>query len=249
MADTVKLYIVSGSAPSLTARLMLEHKGLDHRCKHLFVGPHAFAMPPRGFDMMTVPAIKVGARRIQGSRVIARALDELQPEPPLFPTNPQRRQAVVEAERRGEELQDAARRIVLCAARREPRVFLSIYGHANPLMRPAQRLSRGLVVRLASAGHHASDFAGEEDLAALPARLDQIDAWIEQGLLNGPQLNAADFQIAPNVALLLRFEDLAPHIERRPAAQLAQRLVPDVPARIGAVLPRAWLAPLSGQAT
>ena len=105
MADTVKLYTFRGSAPSLTARLMLEHKRLDHRCKHLFVGPHAFAMPPRGFDTMTVPA-------------------------------------------------------------------------------------------------------------------------------NGPQLNAADFQIAPDVALLLRFDDLAPHIERRPAAQLARRL-----------------APLSGQAT
>lgn len=247
MAEKVKLYMFNGSAPSLTARLMLDHKGIDHRCKHLLVGPHAFGMPPRGFEMMTVPAMKIGRRRVQGSRVISRALDELQPQPPLFADDPQRRRAIVEAERRGEELQDAARRIVLCAARREPRVFLIVYGHANRLKRPLQRLTRGLVVRLASAGHHATDFTGEEDLAALTARLDEIDAWIEQGLLNGPQLNAADFQIAPNVALLLRFEDLAPHIEHRPAAQLARRLVPDGAARIGAVLPAAWLAPLGGQ--
>lgn len=111
-------------------------------------------------------------------------------------------------------------------------------------MRPAQRLSRGLVIRLASASHGATDFAAEDDLAALPARLDQIDTWIKEGLLNGPELNAADFQIAPSIALLLRFEELAPHIERRPAAQLARRLVPDDPARIGAVLSPAWLAAL-----
>ena len=92
--------------------------------------------------------------------------------------------------------------------------------------------------------HRATDRAGERDLAALPARLDQIDAWIAQGLLDGTELNAADFQIAPNLALLLRFEDLAPFIEGRPAAQLAQRVAPDFPGQIPAVLPSAWLSPL-----
>jgi glutathione S-transferase len=242
MPDKVTLYMFNGSAPSLTARLMLEHKGIDHRRKHLLVGPHAFGMPPRGFDLMTVPAMKFGRRRVQGSRVLSRALDEIQPSPPLFPDEPERRAGVVEAERRGEELQDLTRRLVLFAARREPSVFTRVYGHANPAMRPVQRVSRGLVVKLASAGHHATDFTAEEDLAALPARLDEVDAWIEQGLLNGAELNAADFQIAPNIALLLRFDDLAPHIEPRPAARLASRLVPDGAQRIGAVLPPAWLA-------
>jgi glutathione S-transferase len=201
-------------------------------------------MQPQGFDMMTVPAVKIAGRRIQGSRVISRALDEMQPHPPLFPEDPQRRAAVIDAERRGEELQDATRRTVLCAARRRPQVFLTVYGHANPFMRPVQRISRGLVVRLASAGHHASDFAGEEDLAALPLRLDEIDAWIAAGLLNGRELNAADFQIAPNIALLLRFDDIAPHINHRPAAQLARRLVPHSGEPIPAVLPDGWLASL-----
>lgn len=242
--NDVTLYMFNGSAPSLTARLMLEHKGIEHRCKHLLIGPHAFAMPPRGFEMMTVPAMKIGGRPVQGSRVISRALEQIQPQPPLFPEDAGERDVVVEAERRGEELQDATRRLILCAARRDPRVFLSVYGHASALMRPVQRLSRGLVVRLASAGHHASDFAGEEDLAALPGRLDQIDTWIADGVLNDRQLNAADFQIAPNIALLLRFDDLAPHIEHRPAAQLARRLVPDAHPRIAPVLPAQWLAPL-----
>jgi len=246
VARKVKLYMFSGSAPSLTARLMLERKGIDHKAVHLMVGPHAFGMLGRGFQTMTVPALRIDGRRVQGSREISRALDELAPRPPLFAAEAQRRRAVEEAEEWGEELQDAVRRILLCAARRDPRAFLSVYRHANPLMRPAQRVSRRLVTRLATAGHRATDRAGERDLAALPARLDRIDAWIDEGLLDGPELNAADFQIAPNVALLLRFEDLAPFVEGRPAARLAQRVAPEFPGQVPAVLPPAWLEPLRG---
>ena len=244
MAHRVKLYMFSGSAPSLTARLMLEHKGIDHKTVHVLVGPHAFGMLGRGFDTMTVPALKLDGRRVQGSREISRALDELAPQPPLFPADPQWRRSVQEAEEWGEALQDATRRLVLCAARRDPHAFHSVYRHANPIMRPVQHVSRRLVTRLAAAGHRATDLAGERDVAALPARLDQVDAWIAQGVLDGAELNAADFQIAPNLALLLRFEDLAPFIEGRPAAGLAQRLAPDFPGQIPAVLPSAWLAPL-----
>jgi glutathione S-transferase len=244
VAHKVKLYMFSGSTPSLTARLMLEHKGICHRVVHVMVGPHAFGMLGRGFETMTVPALKIDGRRVQGSREISRALDQLAPQRPLFPADPARRRAVEDAEERGEELQDAVRRIGLCAARREPRAFSSIYRHPNPLLRPASRVARPLVIRLSSAAHRATDRAGERDLAALPARLDQIDAWIAQGLLDGAELNAADFQIAPNVALLLRFADLAPYVERRPAARLAQRLVPESPGEVPAVLPPAWLAPL-----
>ena len=249
VAPKVRLYMFSGSTPSLTARLMLEHKRVDHRVVHVMVGPHAFGMLGRGFETMTVPALKIDGRRVQGSREISRALDELAPQRPMFPADPAKRRAVEDAEEWGEELQDAARRIGLCAARREPRAFSSIYRHPNPLMRPAQRVSRPLVIRLSSAAHRATDRAGERDLARLPARLDQIDRWIAEGLLDGAELNAADFQIAPNVALLLRFEDLAPYVEGRPAARLAQRVAPDFPGDIPAVLPPAWLAPLRGDAS
>ncbi|HEX8159995.1 MAG TPA: hypothetical protein VF526_21660 [Solirubrobacteraceae bacterium] len=60
----------------------------------------------------------------------------------------------------------------------------------------------------------------------LTNRLSQIDAWIEDGLLGGEHLNAADFQIVPSVACLLRSEDLWPYVEGRPAAALARRLLP-----------------------
>jgi glutathione S-transferase len=242
MARKIKLYMFTGSAPSMSAQLMLEHKGLDHKAKHLMVGPHAFGMLGRGFQTMTVPALKIDGRRVQGSRDISRALDELVRHPPLFPAEPERRRAVEQAERWGEEFQDVVRRFGLCAAQREPGAFSALYRHPNPLMRPASRMSRGLTIRLASAGHKATDRNGAEGVAGLPDRLDQIDAWIDSGVLNGPELNAADFQIAPNIALIQCFEDLAPLVAGRPAARLAARVVPDFPGEVGPVLPAGWLA-------
>jgi hypothetical protein len=70
-------------------------------------------------------------------------------------------------------------------------------------MRPLQRAASPAVVPLASAAHGASDRAAEGDFRALATRLGQVDAWIEQGVLDGAELNAADFQIAPAIALLL----------------------------------------------
>jgi hypothetical protein len=67
----------------------------------------------------------------------------------------------------------------------------------------------------------------QELLAALPGMLDRIDGWIETGVLNGDQLYAADFMIAPSLALLCYRRDLRPEIERRPAIRLADRLLPE----------------------
>lgn len=249
MAHKIKLYMFTGSAPSMTARLMLEHKRIEYKRAHLLIGPHAFGMLGRGFVTMTVPALKIDGHRVQGSREISRALDELVAQPALFPADPALRQAVDEAERWGENFQDATRRLVLYASRQEPRSFSSIYRHPNPLLRPAQRMSRALVIRLASAGHRATDRAAQEDLAALPACLDTIDAWIQEGRLNGRELNAADYQIAPNISLLRHFEQLVPLVEGRPAGRLADRVAPDFPGQIGAVLPPQWVAPMNSART
>ena len=45
----------------------------------------------------------------------------------------------------------------------------------------------------------ASARAEEKLLAELPGMLDRIDGWIEAGVLNGDELNAADFMIAPSL--------------------------------------------------
>jgi len=240
----LKLYMFPGSNSVLTGRLMLDHKGIDYKLVKLPPGPHAFIMLGLGFQTMGVPAIKYEGRRVQGTRSISRALDELFPDQPLFPQDPERRRAVEEAERWGEDLQNATRRIFYCIARRDRGSFLSVMLADRALpMRVFLRLSAGLVIRLASGAHRASDDAGREDVAGLPQSLDQIDAWIHDGLLNGPELNAADYQIAVNVAALLMSEDLAPLLEGRPAVAFARRLVPDYGGHLAGVLPGEWLPP------
>jgi glutathione S-transferase len=64
-------------------------------------------------------------------------------------------------------------------------------------------------------------------LAELPALLDRVDAWIADGVLGGPQLNAADFMIAPSFALMLYRRELAPMFQGRPSLDLVDRLLPE----------------------
>ena len=63
-------------------------------------------------------------------------------------------------------------------------------------------------------------------------------------MLNGEQLNAADFQIAPSIGLAMTLEDLRPAIEGRPAGELARRVVPAYPGHTPPSFPPAWLGPL-----
>lgn len=245
MPAKVKFYMFPGSSSVYTGRLMLDHKGIDYKLVKLPPGAHAFIMLALGFETMGVPALKLDRRRLQGTRCISRALDELVPERPLFPADPLRRKAVEDAERWGEEFQNATRRIFYCGARRDRQAFASVVTAERGLpMRLVLRAGAPLIVRLASGAHHASDDAGREDLALLPERLDQIDRWIGEGRLNAAQLNAADFQIAPNVSALLLCEDLAPFIAGRPAAMLARRVAPDYVGHLRRVFPPDWLAPL-----
>jgi glutathione S-transferase len=246
MSSKVKLYMFPGSNAVYTARLMLEHKQLDYKAIHLLPGPHAFILLGKGFKTMAVPALKADGMRVQGTRWIARALDELVPgDRLLFPADPERRRAVEDAERWGEGLQNATRRIFYCAGRRDAAAFRSVMTADRGIVKRAMvRVSAPIVLRLATGVHRAIDEHGREDVMLLPERLDQVDAWIEEGLLNGPELNAADFQIAANVSALMLSDDLRPFIEDRPAAALARRVAPDYQGHIAACLPYEWLEPL-----
>jgi glutathione S-transferase len=245
----VTLYVVPGSNASLTGRLLLDHKGIEYERKDLVPGAHVAVLKTLGFPDMTVPAIKIDGRRVQGTPSIARALEELWPDPPLFPADPAKREAVEEAERFGEqELQHAARRLFYCAGRREPESFRSVVLGGETKLGLARRLvvtaGARAILWAATQGHGATDDVCGQAFGDLPRMLDRIDAWIEAGLLDAEVLTAADFQTGVNLRLLLLFEDIAPWIEGRPAARLAHRVAPVYPGRIRAILPTAWLEPL-----
>jgi len=78
-------------------------------------------------------------------------------------------------------------------------------------------------------------------LEALPAQLDRVDALLAEGVIGGERPNAADFQIAPSVRLMLNFDQLRPHIDARPAGAHARKLVPDYPGRFREVFSAQWL--------
>jgi glutathione S-transferase len=240
------LYVIPGSHPSMAGRLMLEHKGIPYKRRDLL--PIIAKPVLRGlrFPTHTVPAIVLDGRRIQGTRVLSRALEEIKPDPPLFPADPALRAAVEEAERWGEEvLQPMPRRVSWWALRRD-RNALRSFSEGARLGVPV-----GLVVRTSAPivlaeirMNHADDEHVRTDLAGLPALLDQVDRYIADGTIGGGKPNAADFQIATSVRLIMCAEDLTPYVEGRPAAALARRIVPVFPGRLAAgAFPADWLSP------
>ena len=102
---------------------------------------------------------------------------------------------------------------------------------------------------MAASAHfnEATDENVRGSLAALPTMLRRIDDWIAAGILNGEQLNAADYQIAPSLRLAMTLEDLRPVIESRPAGEMAKRVVPHYPGKAPPILPPAWLQPLRSE--
>jgi glutathione S-transferase len=242
----LRLYVIPGSHPSMAARLMLEHKGIPYKRVDLIPAIHKPLLRAMRFPGNTVPALRIDGRRVQGSREIARELDRLQPDPPLFPSDPDLRIAVEEAERFGDEdLQPPIRRILWNALGRD-RSPLRSYGEGAKLGIPIGLAIRTAppIIAFAVRYNEASDENVRHDLAAFPGVLKRIDDWCESGVLNAEQLNAADFQIAPSIRLAMTLDDLRPPIERRPAGELAMRVVPDYPGHAPPVLPPAWLEPL-----
>lgn len=239
MTPEATLYWFAESNPSQAVRLMLEHKGIAYRSRLLVPGLHRVQVRLAGFRGPSVPALKIDGRRIQGSLNISRALEDLEPEPPLFPGFPERRAAVEAAERWGEQaLQPISGRVFHWALAHDPelrRWLARLIGLPAP--DGAARLIAPIARRFA---RDAPDDVIRADLAALPALLDHVDGLIATGTIGIEEPNAADFQIATSVRELLSFKTLRPMLEGRPSADLAMRMLPDwqeSPVR----LPSAWL--------
>lgn len=240
-----KLYVIPGSHPSWTARLMLERKGIPYKRVDLMPVISKGIVKAQRFPGITVPALKLDGKRVQGSMEIGRELDRIQPEPPLYPADPQLRAKVVEAEAWGDEFQQTPRRFSWWAFKKD-RAPMASYSEGALLGVPVGLAVKtgGPLVAVAARLNGSNDAAVSADLASLPADLDRIDAWIADGVLGGPQANAADYQIAPSLRLLMSFDDLRPFIEGRPCGEMAMRVVPDFPGRTPALVPAEWLAGL-----
>jgi glutathione S-transferase len=245
------LYVIPGSHACRSAMLMLAHKRIPYRRVDILTLTHPVVVRLYGFDaggqtrsaggrrtfglrfgdrLGTVPALRANGERISTNHGIARYLDERHPEPKLFPADPAQRAAVEEAERwANETLQMAARRIPGVAAVRDPATFARAAGNGRLgyLLYKREVVRRVIFPRLLGSVFVSGPAREREILAELPPLLDRIDAWIADGVLGGTELNAADFMVAPSLALILYRPDVRPMFEGRPALALVDRLLPE----------------------
>jgi glutathione S-transferase len=238
-----RLYVVHGSHPCATVERALQLKGIPYRTVELPASLHA-PIQRVLFGRRTVPGLRLDGERISGSRAILARLEQLHPEPPLFPAHPAARERVEEAERWGEEtFQPVGRRVLWFALRGNPEAALSYSEHSRlPIPEAVARLSLPLIARAEFVLNGVTEETVRADLEALPGYLDKIDGWIAEGVIGGEQPNAADLQIASTLRLLMTLEDLRPLIEPRPAGRLALRLFPEHDGRMPTgSLPAAWL--------
>jgi glutathione S-transferase len=258
-----KLYVIPGSHACRSAILMLEHKAVPYRRVDVFTLTHPLVVRLRGCDagsqtrsaggrrtvpirlgdsLGTVPALVADGQRISTNHGIARFLDDRHPEPSLFPDDPEDRRAVEEVERwANETFQMAARRIALAWAVRDPSSAsrTSGDGRMGYLLYRRELTRRMIIPMIGRLVFNVDRTTDREVLAELPAMLDRIDGWIADGLLGGAELNAADFMVAPSLALMLYRPDVLPLLEGRPALELVDRLLPE-PAGRPALASKQW---------
>lgn len=240
MAPSLTLHVLPPSHPCKTAEAALALKGLDYERVVLAPGEHNAAIEEiYGEGKRTVPGLLVGDEPVHGSRAILARLEQIAPDPPLYPAaiaGPVR-----EAERWGDdELQDLGRRLPWGALHFRPEAFGS-FGGAGPLD-PA---GTDFAIRFARASWKYHGISAERlaaDLAGLPAKLDHVDSLAAQGVIGGEQPTAADLQIGATVRVFLTLGDLRPILEGRPSAEIASRWFPDYDGEIPAgAFPSGWV--------
>jgi glutathione S-transferase len=221
----------------MTVEEAIRQKGLDYeRVDFAMTGEHPEKMREiYGEGNTTVPGLLVDGEPVHGSRAILARLEEIEPEPPLFPS-----EAVREAERWGdEELQDLGRRLPWGALHFRPEA-LGTLGGAGPLDGPGTDYAIRFV-RGSWRYHGITAERLEQDLAGLPAKLAHIERLFDEGVLGSEQPNAADLQIGATIRVLLAVGDLAPLLGGTQAEALALKLFGEPTGAIPAgAFPAGW---------
>jgi glutathione S-transferase len=241
---------MSISHPSQVARKMLDLKGVEYQLVDVVPLNQRIHLRLAGFSGGTVPGLKLDGRRFQGSREIARALDERWPEPPLFPSDQALRTRVEEAERWGDErLQPIPRRLFRYGVARNPQLRQWVVrAQRSPLPALTAQAIRPAVewyARTVEAdGRRATEAVVRADLAALPSLLERVDGLLDDGTLTLEPPNAAALQILASVNVLGRFADLAELVASHACAEPARELFPHYRGELPPFLDPEWLEPV-----
>lgn len=238
-----KLYWFARSHPAVAARKMLELKGVPFASVRILPGTQRAYLRLLGFRAATVPALVLDGQRIQGSRAIARALEQWAPEPALFPSDPGQRARVQEAERWGEqELQNVPRILLRWGLVHDVDLrhwFAQDAGFPVPAL--AARAS-GPTARYYARVSGADAATARRVLEGLEPMLDRVDALLADGTLSVESPNAASLQILSTVRTLHAFTDLHELVGAHPAVAGARAVFPEYPGPVPRFIPGAWLA-------
>jgi len=223
MAPALVLHAVPPSHPCMTAEAAIRLKGLPYERVDLpMTGEHPARMQEiYGEGNSTVPGLLVDGEPVHGSRAILARLEEIEPEPVLYPSD-----EVREAERWGdEELQDLGRRLPWGALHFRPEL-LAASGGGEPLDGAGTDFAIRYV-RAAWAYHRITAERLADDLAGLPAKLEHIESLAQAGVIGGEAPNAADLQIGATIRVILPIADLDPLLTGTAAERIALRHFPD----------------------
>lgn len=237
---TLTLHVLPPSHPAKTAEAALRLKGFDFERVDLTPGSHNEEMERiYGEGRRTVPGLLVDGEPVHGSTAILARLEELRPDPPLYPAPIADR--VREAELWGDgDLQDLGRRLPWGAMHFRPEA-LGTFGGSGPLD-PAGTDYAIRFVRASWKYHGITAERLAADLAGLPEKLDHVDALAADGIVGGDQPTAADLQIGATIRVLLTLGDLRPLIEGRASERIARRWFPDYPGDIpSGAFPSGWV--------
>jgi glutathione S-transferase len=217
----ITLHHVPPSHPARAVEAALRIKGLEFEAVDVGPGVHTETMEAiYGEGNGTVPGIVIDGEPVHGSRPIMAKLEEIQPEPPLFPAD--KADSVREAERWGdEEFQQLGRDLAWGALHFRPEALGTLAG-GEPLD-PAGTDFAIKFLRAAWRYHDLTAVKIAEGLASLPVKLDHIDGLVAAGTIGGEEPNAADLQIGSTIQVLRLSGDLEPLIAGRPAAEVGQR--------------------------
>src|SRR3954451_15856537 len=233
-------HVLAPSHPCAAVEAALKLKGLEYEKVELPAGPHPQEMEKiYGPGRATVPGMLIDDEPVHGSNAILERLEQLAPEPSLYPEP--LAEAVREAARWGDdELQPLGRSLPWGALQFRPEA-MGTFGGGGPLD-PAGVDYALRFVRGSWKYHHITAVRLAEDLAGLPAKLDRVDRYVADGVLAGAAPNAADLQIGATLSVLLTVGDVRGLIEGRTAEKEGRRWVEERPGLVPAgAFPAGWV--------
>jgi len=223
------LWQFTGSHFNEKARWALDFKGVAHLRRSLLPGPHLLRIR-RMTGQTAVPVLEIEGRVIHDSTRIIQALEQVCPEPPLYPRSEAERRRALELEDFfDEELGPHIRRAAFYELLGHPDLMVGLFSHesgsaARAAYRASFPLLRAVLRRALDIDADTAELSRRKTLAAL----DRIEAELgPSGYLVGDRFTVADLTAAALASPLVdppEFPYPQPRSLPRPMIELRESL-------------------------